>query len=509
MEGSSGSGVWKYFKKKDKDNAQCSRCPKILSCKGSSTSGLARHLEKVHNIVIKPDSTSATSSASTIPLPPNEPSTSSAPLTEAVCSPIPTKKIKSEQSSLERYFQKPPKLSEIVAELAAKDGLTIRQITCSQYIRKSLLKDNLILPKNESHVMNLILSFFEEQKLSVISTLNKLIKEGSRFSITLDEWTSIRNRRYFNVILHGDDGKLYNLGLTFIPGRCGAKETRQIVESLLTEYNISFEQHIVAATTDGANVMKKFGHESPATMMLCINHAIHLAVTDVLYKRNQTHQDEVPITQEDVEISGSDGDDFSFSNEEEDSMTCSEIQRPDLKKVLDETRRIVKLFRKSPLMNGILQNHVKTEFHCELSLYLDIKTRWNSIETMIERFLKLKNCIKKALIDLEKTDYWQEENVLQLENLLAILNPIKLAVEALSSRDCTILKCEAIITILLKKIKEIQTPLAEEFFQVLQERIADRRNATLFALVKYLHIPVIQRNDMFPDSAVSKTVLIK
>lgn len=48
------SGVWKYFKKEGKtQTAQCSHCPKTLCCKGSSTSGMARHLQKVHNIIIK------------------------------------------------------------------------------------------------------------------------------------------------------------------------------------------------------------------------------------------------------------------------------------------------------------------------------------------------------------------------------------------------------------------------------------------------------------------------
>lgn len=141
MERSSKSGVWQYFKKKDKEYGQCCRCPKTLSCKGSSTSGLSKHLEKVHNIIIAQgqdhdkgeDVTPSTSSIVST-------SILSSATSETKCSRIPLKKKKHEQLSIQKYFQQSPKHPEIVAELAAKDGISVRAITRSNFIRESLLQ---------------------------------------------------------------------------------------------------------------------------------------------------------------------------------------------------------------------------------------------------------------------------------------------------------------------------------------------------------------------------------
>lgn len=47
------SEVWNHFKKlTQKESAQCIHCPKQISCKGSNTSGLGRHLERIHKINI-------------------------------------------------------------------------------------------------------------------------------------------------------------------------------------------------------------------------------------------------------------------------------------------------------------------------------------------------------------------------------------------------------------------------------------------------------------------------
>ena len=42
--------VWKYFSKVNDENAKCNKCEKIIGCKGSSTSGLGRHLLSLHSI---------------------------------------------------------------------------------------------------------------------------------------------------------------------------------------------------------------------------------------------------------------------------------------------------------------------------------------------------------------------------------------------------------------------------------------------------------------------------
>ena len=50
--------------------------------------------------------------------------------------------------------------------------------------------------------------------------------------------------------------------------------------------------------------------------------------------------------------------------------------------------------------NEVLQKYVLLKQNKELSLVLDCKTRWSSMYKMVERFICLKKCISKALLDL-------------------------------------------------------------------------------------------------------------
>ena len=95
-------------------------------------------------------------------------------------------------------------------------------------------------------------------------------------------------------------------------------------------------------------------------------------------------------------------DDYFTDVEIQDNDTMTElngeiddsIPTPLLKKwkedVISKVRRIVCLFRRSPVKNSILQKYVNEEKGRELSLLLDFKTCWNSLIAMIERFILLK-----------------------------------------------------------------------------------------------------------------------
>lgn len=150
-----------------------------------------------------------------------------------------------------------------------------------------------------------------------------------------------------------------------IPGKCGAVEIREILENHLEQYDICFKNHVVSTITDGPNVMKKFVRESPVDGVYCLSHALHLAVTDVFYK-------EVP-----VEVHSSVSDDFDSGCDENNCVEGIFLVNYNYKTVLDETRNIIKLFKKSPVKSSVLQKYVVEEHKKEISLQLDIVTRWN------------------------------------------------------------------------------------------------------------------------------------
>ncbi|KAJ8706557.1 hypothetical protein PYW07_012635 [Mythimna separata] len=128
-----------------------------------------------------------------------------------------------------------------------------------------------------------------------------------------------------------------------------------MVEDTLKRFQLDFEKHIVATTSDGPNVMKKFGRESPSEMILCLNHAIHLGVVDTFYKKRQatsavSSSEDTDDSDDEIMENKNSSDDEADDNASYD--TNFRLQPIDeIKRVLDETRSLVKLFRKSPLKN--------------------------------------------------------------------------------------------------------------------------------------------------------------
>ena len=56
--------------------------------------------------------------------------------------------------------------------------------------------------------------------------------------------------------------------------------------------------------------------------------------------------------------------------------------------VTGKVRRVMKMFRKSPLKDEILQKHIQAQLNAELKLILDSKTKWNSLLEMIKNVSK-------------------------------------------------------------------------------------------------------------------------
>ena len=53
-------------------------------------------------------------------------------------------------------------------------------------------------------------------------------------------------------------------------------------------------------------------------------------------------------------------------------------------------RKIVKVFRKSPLKNDKQQEYIKCSSGKEFQLSCDVKRRWNSMVEKVRKFLKVK-----------------------------------------------------------------------------------------------------------------------
>ena len=172
------SKVWSYFDLKEADEAQCKHCPKILLCKGGSTVGLKRHLEKIHSIILSKE---------------EEPSNKTRV-----------------QLTIDSMTTK-VSLGERLARFAAIDGFSIIAITKSNQICELLHGKVYTKPKSKTDVINLInkyhMKIVEENKIKILEVKEKKYK----FSIDLDEYSK-HSIRFMNINLHFNKGFI-NVGL--------------------------------------------------------------------------------------------------------------------------------------------------------------------------------------------------------------------------------------------------------------------------------------------------------
>lgn len=205
-------------------------------------------------------------------------------------------------------------------------------------------------------------------------------------------------------------------------------------------FGLNLNEDIICITTDGAVVMQKVGKLLVCKQQLCFAHAIHLAVSDILYKKQNIVAQAFVNDASDCETDSDDDQDGSFHLDlKEDEPELSESFDVLIRKV----RTVVKMFRRSPTKNDdILQKYTKEEFGKEMQLLIDLKTRWNSLYIMLERFRKLKNSIRKSLIDLNCIISFEEEEWNMINVLVTTLEPIQLAAEALCRKDATLLTAD-------------------------------------------------------------------
>ena len=212
---------------------------------------------------------------------------------------------------------------------------------------------------------------------------------GARFSISFDESTTARNRRYVNINLHNEND-FHSLGMVRVEGIMSAERAVDLVKGRLSKFNLNLDNDIVATITDGASIMNKFGRITSPLHCTCFAHAIHLSVCDVLYK---TRDSSVPHVV-DYELDADDEDD-----DEEDEETLASVLISEFSGLISRVRKIARLFRKSPVKNDdILQPHIVRSFGKEYQLLLDTKTRWNSLLNMLRRFYKVRKEVEMAMV---------------------------------------------------------------------------------------------------------------
>ncbi|KRY30760.1 hypothetical protein T01_3772 [Trichinella spiralis] len=74
---------------------------------------------------------------------------------------------------------------------------------------------------------------------------------------------------------------------------------------------------------------------------------------------------------------------------------------------------------------------------------MDSRVRWNSMLTMLRRFLEMKDCVKSALKSLSDVDNFLSETELTLiSDIVNALEPVAVFVNALGRKDCSLATAE-------------------------------------------------------------------
>ena len=218
------SSVWlNFLKHKDNPQVKCKFCCKIFSEK-TSTTVLHYHLQNVHKV--KDDQGCSASS----------------------------KNLKQMQIA---DFRKKDPIEMVVSRLAAVDCLSFNVIASSKDIQSGLIAQGYKPPKTRQAVKDMVIQFACNVQNEVKEEIQKLIQKGSRFSITSDEYTSLRARRYMAVTVHKGDDAPIGLGMVRIKGSMPAEVGLQLLKMRLETFGLNLDQHIVASVSDGAAVMKK------------------------------------------------------------------------------------------------------------------------------------------------------------------------------------------------------------------------------------------------------------
>ena len=281
------------------------------------------------------------------------------------------------------------------------DGLTFYQIANSSLIRKAFKANGYFLPTSPQRIRNHFMKEFVET-IKIVSKKIDIIKKNKCFSISFDEATSFRNRRYMNLNLHYEEKTFYSLGMIRVKDSMKTAKAIELVKQRLMKFNLNLGSNIVSTITNGASVIMKFERLTKPLHISCLAHAIHLCIFNVLYKKNyEGHESNVPkkVLRENEEDQDESDEDKSGTAEE--NLDLDEVPNITLVSkfctIVATVRKTMSLFKMSAVRNDDnLQSQNNLSFGKQKAIFLDCKTPWNSLLKMLRCFYEVA-CTKKYM----------------------------------------------------------------------------------------------------------------
>ena len=456
------STVWNYFTRSDdRSKATCNVCQAVLICRNYGTSSLTYHLKHKHATAEhKEDKTGPSQAKRRKTLP----------------------------------FVVKPKITEeeLYAELVAYDNIPPFVCARSSFIRSSM-KLKGFKEVTAAAVVEKVKSFDEEVRKQLKDKFAKLIENGQRMSITIDEYTSSNNNRHLTVTVHYNVEDYDNLGMVRMFGSQTSETLKDLTEKKLNEFGLDWN-HIVACTTDGTSVMKRMGKLMLPLHGICLSHAIHLAVCDVLYEKRlssevQNDQDETAVGISNKSVSDTEMNEWvNVVDPNDTEIATTIVLKKEIDKAVAKVRKIVQKIRKNSVKSDFLKAKCVESGAKFTNLILDCRTSWNSLADMLDRYIKLQNVVKGVL---EEYDYPKEHQLTRRETdvvqqVSEALQMVKVAASYLSSRNINLMIADTIMKETIFTLNERNTAFTSQLAESLQRRYSERKLKKTLQLMYYL-----------------------
>ena len=110
---------------------------------------------------------------------------------------------------------------------------------------------------------------------------------------------------------------------------------------------------------------------------------------------------------------------------------------------------------------------------------------------MIERFLKLRNCINESLRSVLSEEAVSTEEWEQLSSMCKALKPVEMVLKTICSENSNLLKAEDSMEFLLQKLETQKESLLSELRRNLCDCYVSRRNVRAISLMMFLCNPTV------------------
>jgi hypothetical protein len=134
-----------------------------------------------------------------------------------------------ERNSMARFVGKQRTREEWYTRMAVENGMSFNMMASSEFIRLAFTNMGMQPKLSRSWVSDCVNGYIIKLQKETKSRLEKDFADGKRFSVVIDEWTSISMHRFLNVcIITSTD--CTNLGLARCHGSMTAPRTVELLK---------------------------------------------------------------------------------------------------------------------------------------------------------------------------------------------------------------------------------------------------------------------------------------